>query len=71
MGSIGWPLCQSARKCLRVSHLGLPRAQPQCVGAGRRRDGAGPGRAEQDLDLAVGQVALLEHVALITGNEQE
>lgn len=49
----------------------LPHAQLQFTGAGGWRDGAGPGRVEQGFDLAVGQVALLEHMALITGNEQE
>ena len=71
MGSVRWPQCQSARERFRVSHLSLPHAQLQFTGAGGRRDGAGPGRVEQGFDLAVGQVALLEHMALITRNEQE
>lgn len=50
--------------------LRLCHPQLQCLRLGEGRDGAGPGRLEQRSDLAVGHVALLEHMALITGKEQ-
>lgn len=36
---------------------------------GGGRDGAGPGRAQQGFDRAMGNGALLKHMALIISNE--